>query len=342
MQRIDVLCLGELLVDFIGQDVGELQQVSSFCRYPGGSAANVAAGLARLGVSSGIVTRLGQDPFGDFLLDTMHEYGVDTALVKRDENRRTSLAFVSHDSDREPSYMFYRHPSASMYLRPADVDRSSVTAARLLYTSSMSIVNRPFRDAIYRAARIARRAETLVSFDMNLRLDLWRSRLEARKQIMAFLRVVDILKISQHELDLLCPAASDDSGGRGQLSRLFEHYPNLRLVTLTRGDSGSICMLDSGIQVSVPAIAVDPSRVVDTTGAGDAYMTGMLGCIVWETEEGRGFHFGEDDIRRFGEFASGAAAFVIQKPGVIPALPTKAEIRALLQARHEAIGGAGP
>ena len=332
---MNVLCFGELLVDFIGQETGQLHRVKSFKRYPGGSAANIAVGLARLGVSAGIVTCLGRDPFGDFLVDIMRTNGVDTTLVQRDRVRRTSLAFVSLDSDKTPSYVFYRHPRAGV--NPGDVDSSAVSSAGIIYTSSMSIVNQPFRKTMNKVVRIARKSGTLVSFDVNLRLDLWSTPTEAKRKIAAVLRSVDILKITREELEFLYPEPkyeqTADSGfevEEQQLMRLFKDNRNLRLAALTLGGAGCLCMASSGESVSVPAEIIDPDQIIDTTGAGDAFMAGLLASIVLAAGKEKNLIPGIAEIAEFCRFAGRAAALVIQKPGVIPALPTEEEINSLL------------
>ena len=326
IRPVDVVCLGELLVDLIGQETGSLADVQTFRKHPGGSAANVAVGVSRLGLSPGIVTRLGTDPFGDYLIETMNQYGVDTSLVRRDKDRRTTLAFVSLDSARVPDYVFYRHPSACMYLTRKDIDFRYVAQARLMYTSSISLVNRPIRDATYSACRAARRQAVIVGFDVNLRTDLWRSLHEARRVMKAFLRLVDILKIDHHELDFLYPGLKQSD----QLEQLFREYPRVRIIAVTLGADGVVLLNGPQLAVTVPALPVNASRIIDTTGAGDAFMAALLTGICRKRIKQSELRFDAEELREIGRFANTSAALVIQRHGAIPAMPTQADVEALL------------
>ena len=321
---MDVVCLGELLVDMIAEGDGPLRDATAFRRYPGGSAGNVAVGLQNLGLSAGIITRLGDDAFGDFLVETMKFHGVDTRWVRRDPLRRTTLAFVSLDSGKVPDYVFYRHPSASMFLQPRDVDSACVRTAHILYTSSMSLVNRPIREAVHRAVRIARRAGTLVAFDVNLRRSLWSSKSEARERILRFIRRVDILKIDRGELDFLVP-----DGATEDQVRALRSAGRPALVAVTRGAEGATFHHGDGPVIAAAAFELRPEEIVDTTGAGDAFMAALLASVAGDTRRGKAYVADEARLREIGRLTAAAAALVIQRPGVIPALPTREELSAM-------------
>lgn len=318
---MNVICLGELLVDFVGVERADLVDAATFRRFPGGSAGNVAVGVARLGHSASIVTRLGTDPFGDFLVQTMRGYGVDTTSIVRDPNHRTGLAFISLDEKRVPRYVFFRHPSASMFLTPRDIGAGSIERAEVLYTSSMSLVTSSFRKTCYAATRRARRAGALVAFDVNLRRSLWRSDAEAVRVIGAFLRNVDILKLDEQELEFLV-------GARGrEATMLFDRLPRLRLLALTRGKEGSILSTSKESSVEIPALPLSDEEVVDTTGAGDAFMSALIAQILSSgLFRGRESPSDAERLKTIGAYATAAAAYTIQRPGVIPALPSHADV----------------
>jgi pfkB family carbohydrate kinase len=127
----DVVCFGDLLIDFVPTVTGKgLADAPAFVKAPGGAAANVAVGLVRLGASSAFVGKVGEDPFGHFLADTLAREGVDVRALRFETRARTALAFVSLRADGEREFLFYRHPSADMLFRPDEVDAATVAACR--------------------------------------------------------------------------------------------------------------------------------------------------------------------------------------------------------------------
>jgi len=171
---IDVVTLGELLIDFVPTQSGvSLIDAPSFKKAPGGAPANVAAGLAKLGVSTAFLGKVGDDAFGQFLKTTLEKVGVDTRGVVFSQDARTALAFVSLRSDGEREFMFYRHPSADMLYTPEEVNGSLIENAKILHVGSISLISEPSRSATLSALEIARENHVLISYDPNLRLALW-------------------------------------------------------------------------------------------------------------------------------------------------------------------------
>ena len=136
----DVICLGELLIDFVPTATGTRSiDAPAFKKAPGGAPANVAVGLARLGIRTAFMGRVGDDPFGHFLAGTLADAGVDIGPLRFTDQARTALAFVSLADDGEREFMFYRHPSADM-LSPEEVDRTPSRWARLVHFGSISLI----------------------------------------------------------------------------------------------------------------------------------------------------------------------------------------------------------
>jgi fructokinase len=170
----DVVCLGELLIDFIPASASDDPACSNtYCKAAGGAPANVAAGLARLGTPSAFMGQVGDDMFGHFLAATLQAVGVDVAPLRFTRAARTMLAFVSLAANGERAFLFYRDPSADMLFAPADVDEAAIRAARILHFGSISLIAEPARAATLHAIGIARQHDLRLSYDPNLRLDLW-------------------------------------------------------------------------------------------------------------------------------------------------------------------------
>ncbi len=137
----DVICLGELLIDFVPTVTGcDLASADTFKKAAGGAPANVAVGLARFGVSSGFMGKIGADGFGRFLTQTLASAGVDTAMLVPTEAAPTALAFVSLRADGEREFLFYRSPSADMLFSPEDVDAAALGRSKILHFGSISLI----------------------------------------------------------------------------------------------------------------------------------------------------------------------------------------------------------
>ncbi len=311
---MDVLCLGELLIDMIGEESGSLADVQSFRRFPGGAAGNVAVGVAKLGLSSAFLGRVSRDPFGDYLVKTMEHWGVNTSGMVRDATHKTTVAFISIDENKVPSFLFYRDSSASTQFCPEDLDERHFLNARILYFSSISLAKSPIREAVYRAAGIAKEQGCLIAFDPNVRLSVWSSQDAARDEITGMINKIDILKMNANELRFLF--------GEGDLgmscATLFRRYPQLKLMAVTLGEEGCFIMDSSSSSARVHATHVP---VIDTTGAGDSFMSAMLFC--WIRDNGIS---GASALEKLGIFCNSAAHVTACRQGVIPALPNKDEV----------------
>jgi sugar/nucleoside kinase (ribokinase family) len=251
----------------------------------------------------------------------MNHHSVDTSLVFLDEKRKTGLAFVSLDEKRVPDYLFYRDPSASMFLCPEDIKEDYFQHAKALYFSSMSLVNEPFRSANYTAIDYAKKYGLFVAFDPNVRISLWNSEEEAKKEIKRVIQHVDVLKVNTEEMSFLQDTSTKEDG----IFTLFDEYTNLKLVTLTWGDKGSVLWDNKGNEVHAESFRVVTQ---DTTGAGDAFMAALLSRII-----AAGGLEQAHDLLEIGRFANAAAASIIQRTGVIPAMPEESDILDLLRSQ---------
>jgi fructokinase len=314
-----VLALGELLIDFVPEQRGvTLAEARTFLKAPGGAPANVAVGVARLGVSSGFIGKVGDDPFGHHLADVLRDAGVDVSQVRFDAEARTALAFVSLTAEGERDFMFYRHPSADMRHRPDEIDDAVVRAASILHVGSISLIGESSALATRHAVRVAREAGTLVSYDPNLRLPLWPSAEAAAEGIRSLLPYADVIKVSDEEVAFL--TGSDDLAAAREL-----RPATCSLLLVTRGDAGVDYLLPDG-EGSVPGFEVE---IHDTTGAGDAFTAAVLAALARSPDLTRDRAALEATLRRANAFA----ALTITRPGAIPAMPSRERLEAFLRER---------
>lgn len=319
----DVLALGELLIDFTpaGYSANGNQL---FEANPGGAPANVLACLAKLGRKTALIGKVGDDEFGRLLRKVLEEKRIGSQGLVLDPEFHTTLAFVHLREDGERSFSFYRDPGADTQLSSAELAECLFDAA-VFHFGSLSLTREPARSATLAAVQLAREKGMLVSYDPNLRPLLWPSLEEARQQILAALGQADIVKISREELDFLT-GSGDLEGASEDLVRRF----GLRLLLVTLGQEG--CFYRRGLHSAhVPGFQV---RAVDTTGAGDGFLGGFLHQVLrrekpleeWTSQEL------ETSIR----FANAVGALVVTRRGGIPAMPTLAEVQALLGTEVEA------
>lgn len=265
-----LIAMGELLIDFTADSPGELKSIASFTKNAGGAPANVAVRAARHGERAVYITALGEDAFGDFLLDTLRREGVDVSHIKRTDKANTALAFVSLTESGERDFSFYRNPSSDLLLSPEDVEPSLFSDGDIFHFGSVELVPYPVKDAHVAALALAEKNGLLVSFDPNLRFPLWKSREALKETVLEFIPKCHLLKISDEELLFLSGDTCESS-----IARLFQG--NVQMIIVTKGKDGAALYTRDGVSLSVPGIAVN---AVDTTGAGDAFLGAFLSFLL--------------------------------------------------------------
>ncbi|ELQ3993006.1 aminoimidazole riboside kinase [Enterobacter bugandensis] len=257
MEKIWVL--GDAVVDLLPDGEGKLLQC------PGGAPANVAVGIARLGGKSAFIGRVGDDPFGRFMAKTLADERVDVKHMHLDPAHRTSTVVVDLDDHGERSFTFMVRPSADLFLEPADLPTFS--AGEWLHVCSIALSAEPSRSATFQAMDAIRKAGGNVSFDPNIRPDLWPDENALRRCLEQALQSADVVKLSVEELAFL----TGDADVREGLNTLMQRCP-ARLVLVTQGKEGVIAWHQGAVK-HYPAT---PVQCVDTTGAGDAFVAGLL------------------------------------------------------------------
>ena len=251
--------LGDAVVDLLPDGEGKLLQC------PGGAPANVAVGVARLGGRSAFIGQVGDDPFGRFMQKTLADEQVNTEWLRLDPQHRTSTVVVDLDNDGERSFTFMVRPSADLFLDSADLP--PFRAGEWLHICSIALSAEPSRSATFQAMSAIRMAGGFVSFDPNIRADLWHDEVELRQCLERALACADVVKISVDELSLITGNAQVHEG----LAALMRTCP-ARLVLVTQGKEG-VTAWQKGALTHYPA---SPVECIDTTGAGDAFVAGLL------------------------------------------------------------------
>jgi fructokinase len=310
----DVVALGELLIDFT--PVGKFEaERRLFEENPGGAPANVLAALAKLGMRGAFLGMVGNDQFGVFLKETLKKNNIDVTGLKYSPDVNTTLAFVHLDRHGDRSFSFYRNPGADMLFEKRDIDYEIIRNSKIFHFGSISMTDEPARSATLAAVEFAKANQKMISYDPNYRPLLWRNVEQAKTTIQLGLKYADIIKVSESELELITGSSDLEKGA----AILFNQ--GIKLVLVTLGSKGCFYRYQGG-SCKLPAYDV---KVVDTTGAGDAFLGAILYHLSTNTMKEIS-QFQPQQLEGIIDFANAAGALATTQKGAIPAMPSLAEV----------------
>lgn len=323
-----VLSLGEILVDWVCTTPGaELDRAQLFTKAAGGAPANVAVGLARLGVDTGFIGRVGRDSFGKWLLDVLEKDGVDTTGVIVDPHAQTRMAYIittitGHRMLAECSTI----GCADARLEPADLKPHLFAQASVLHFSSISLLGSPSVDATRQAVDLAHIHKLLVSYDPNVRVGLWPSLEACRMKVFDTLKWADIVKVDTEELEFLTGSRELEDAD------LLRQDNDIPLLIVTLDNKGAYFVTGSGSKV-VPGFQV---HTVEATGAGDGFTAGVIAGLLPHIEKRHDRReklqsMSVDEIATIIRRANAVGALTCTRAGAIPALPTSEEVDQFLE-----------
>ncbi|MDR0905723.1 MAG: carbohydrate kinase [Oscillospiraceae bacterium] len=318
--NFDITTLGELLIDFthIGKSASGMRV---FEQNPGGAVANVAVAGARFGLKTAFIGKVGGDMHGHYLKSVLEAENVDTRNLIVDGDCFTTLAFVEVAENGDCMYSFYRDGSADVKLRADELDAELIRGSKILQLGTLSLTAEPSRSATLSAARIAKAANVIVSCDVNYRPSLWRSEEEFRQRSAELLALVDLLKVSESEAQILTGIAAPEAAAAELMSRF-----DISAVAVTLGESGAYVRTRNG----GARVAGYPANAVDTSGAGDTFWTGFLFSLLQSGTRLQDLN--AENAAEFARFGAAAASIVVESRGAIPSLPTLEQVRARMGA----------
>ncbi|MGH9673404.1 MAG: 5-dehydro-2-deoxygluconokinase [Bryobacteraceae bacterium] len=309
MSGLDVAILGRIGYDFYSEEPGvPLAQARTFSRYLGGSSANMAVGLSRLGARVGIVSCLGTDSLSDFLAGFLQAEGVDTKYVARAAGALPSLAITEvSPPDRFPQ-VFYRRDPADVHVDLGERELAYAASGRMFITNGTALCASPSRESTYLALERARVSGCKVVFDVDYRSMSWRKPEEAGLAVRLALPYIDVLIGNDLELKLVAGGATLE----GAVEKL---RPRVPMLVSKLGDQGTRVWA-GGEPVFLPPYRVE---VLSTIGAGDGFASGFLFALLAGRSVLECLHYG-----------NAAAAIVVSRLSCSEAMPTLAEVEALV------------
>lgn len=313
------ISFGELLVDMVSPSDASLGEATAFLKAPGGAPANVAVGLARLGVNTAFIGMVGDDPFGAHLREVVANEGVNTSHLLSHPTARTTIAFVATRRDGKKDICFYRNPGADAQLRPEDLNPTVFEGARLFHCGSVSLSLSPCREAQFHTVHEARRRGLLISYDPNWRPSLWEDHDVAREQLWQMVPLADIVKVADEEWEFFTGTQDLTQGAE----KIRAQGPKLVVVTL--GENGAYFNCE-GASGEVPGFK---ANAIDTLGAGDAFVAGLLSRLL--KFEMLDVALNQTNLEEILRFANACGALATQITGAIPALSTEKQVEEYLK-----------
>lgn len=316
MKKYAVVALGELLIDFTENGVSG-QGNPLYEANPGGAPCNVLAMLSRLGNRTAFLGKVGDDFFGRQLKDAIEEVGICGDYLRMDEKVHTTLALVHTFADGDRDFSFYRDPGADMMLTAEEIPEELLRDTAIFHFGTLSMTHEGVRAATKKAIAAAEDAGCLISFDPNLRFQLWKNEEEARAQVLYGLEHCDILKISDNEIQWLT-GETDYTKGVEWIQKRYE----ISLILVSMGKAGSRAYDREKMVEAAPFLRSD---TVETTGAGDTF----CGCILHYLLDHDIHCLSEEQLREMLTFANAAASIITTRKGALRVMPKEREIMAL-------------
>ena len=313
---IDVVALGELLIDFTCLNT-DGEGYPTMAAHPGGAPANFLAALQKFGANTALVGKVGQDAFGKLLVGTLQKAGIETRGLVMAKDVFTTLAFVTLDEKGDREFSFARKPGADTQLTFDEMDHTLIDEAKVFHFGTLSLTNEPARSATIQAVTWAKEQGKLITFDPNLRKPLWKDLATAKQEMLWGLSMADVVKISDEEVEFLF----DMNAQEGAL-HILQNY-GVKLVFVTCGAKG--CWFQNkntfGHEPSLTDI-----QVKDTTGAGDIFGGSAVYQLLQTGKAPEDLE--EEELRRIVTFACTAAGLSTTQAGGISSVPEKDEVLA--------------
>lgn len=267
MKEIDILCVGEVLIDFIGLQTNKsILHTTEYARFLGGSPTNVAINASKIGLKSHLVATCGNDGLGEFIIDELKTLKLETSNVKIVDDKATSIILVSKSTET-PDFISYRTTDYNITKEQLPIEL--INKAKIFHTTCFALSKKPAQKTILNRAKKAYNLGLQLSIDINFSEKIWNDREKAKNILKRYLKYKPLVKLSNDDCFRLFNEVKNDDF-------IFDyfHKQGAKIICLTKGNAGVVVSdINNGI-ISQEAVKI--KKVVDTTGAGDAFWTGFL------------------------------------------------------------------
>lgn len=301
--------IGELLIDFQSVGTGSLKETKQFVKNAGGAPANVCVQAVKFGKKAVYLTQVGNDGFGEFLIETLKTEGVDVSYISKSDEYETSLAFVSFKANGEREFSFYRKMAADLYFTPENFKDVKFSKGDIFEFGSVALKTENSRKTHDALIHKAKESQALIAFDPNLRLNLWEDKEELKRIVKKYFSFADIVKVGSDELEFITEKTEEQS-----VKEILKG--NLKVLLVTYGSEGARVYLQNGESYYNPGYKV---RAIDTTGAGDSFFGAFLAEML------------ESDLMKCSydkalDLACKCGAYTTTGYGAIPAMGSKEKV----------------
>ncbi|TAH72115.1 MAG: 5-dehydro-2-deoxygluconokinase [Anaerolineaceae bacterium] len=305
---IDIIPIGRIAIDFNPVDYYKpLSESTTFKKYLGGSPANIAVGMARLGRKVGFIAKVSKDQFGDFVVNYFDKEGIDTKHVSRcTKGEKLGLTFTEILSDTESSILMYRDGIADLQLSVEDIDEQYIKKSKAILISGTALAMSPSREAVLKAMTLAKKHKTVVIFDIDYRPYNWKNDDEIAIYYSSVAMNSDIILGSREEFDLTQKLIAPNSSDK-ETAALWHSYGS-KIVVIKHGKEGSTAYTNDGSDYSIKPF---PVKLLKSFGGGDGYASAFL----------YGLFEGWDMIDCL-EFGSASAALLVASHGCSEDMPS--------------------
>ncbi|MDN6571085.1 MAG: 5-dehydro-2-deoxygluconokinase [Staphylococcus equorum] len=323
-RKYDMTLLGRVAIDFNPVDYFQtLAESSTFKKYVGGSPANTAVGLSRLGKKCGFFSAISDDRFGDYVTEYFENEKIDTSHIMRCQNGEgLGLTFTEILSKDESSILMYRDKIADLALDPEVIDENYIADSKSLLISGTALAESPSREAALKAVALAKKVGTPVIFDIDYRAYNWKSTDEIAIYYSSVANDADIIMGSREEFDLTEKLIALDGSDEASANYWFDH--NAKIVVIKHGKQGSTAYLQNGENYSIKPF---PVNALKSFGGGDGYAAGFLNGVLngW-------------DIIDCLEMGSAEAAMLVASHGCSDDMPNEQAVRDFIKEKKNEYG----
>jgi len=312
-REIDIIPVGRVAIDFNPIDIHKpLSESSTFKKYLGGSPANIAVGMARLGKKVGFIGSVSDDQFGKFVTDYFENEGIDTSVMTKVSNGESlGLTFTEIKSPTESSILMYRNGIADLQLNPSDISEDYIKNAKSILISGTALAASPSREACFTAVEYAKKHSTIVIFDIDYRSYTWKSEEEIAVYYTLMGRMSDVIIGSRDEFMLMDKLVESESYSDERTAKRWQDNGN-KIVVIKHGKEGSVAHVKGGDFYKIKPF---PVKLLKSFGGGDAYASAFIYGLMenWEIIDAL-------------EFGSASAAMLVASHACSEDMPSVEEI----------------